>query len=357
MDNLEIIKTKIHELDDDLLEKFLDYQEIKHESDKQDHVLRTRKYRKKRIQIKPSPQQTREDYIALSDDKIIATALCSFQTLEQENNPDTMWAEIFVLPNYRQKGIGRAMLRKIIEFAEEHNKQKIETGFYPSDFEFSEIYITEKLGFKLGFTEQVSRIYRDKINWDYIKQQEEKLTEIPKRYDIIGWDRKEYGKILTEDDEMAEKLADFYTEADNLLPKENAEWNDVKYTAEDMRVDGQRMLETIEIANSFQFIAFDNGIPIAYSGTHFPNDPPVQDVGTGLTAVRKAYQGKGIAKFLKMSMLRHYVDNYPEFEYISTENAGTNAGMLHINHSLGFTHHTDWHFYQGTVEGIQNYLG
>ncbi len=59
-------------------------------------------------------------------------------------------------------------------------------------------------------------------------------------------------------------------------------------------------------------------------------------VWQGLTGVRKAYQGRGIGKWLKAEMISYLTEHYPGMKEIDTGNATTNAPMLSINRRLGF---------------------
>lgn len=59
-------------------------------------------------------------------------------------------------------------------------------------------------------------------------------------------------------------------------------------------------------------------------------------VWQGLTGVRKAYQGRGIGKWLKAEMIAYLKEHYPGMTEIDTGNATTNDPMLSINRRLGF---------------------
>jgi GNAT superfamily N-acetyltransferase len=59
-------------------------------------------------------------------------------------------------------------------------------------------------------------------------------------------------------------------------------------------------------------------------------------VWQGLSGVRKAYQGRGIGKWLKAEMIAYLREHYPGMTEIDTGNATTNAPMLSINRRLGF---------------------
>ena len=158
-------------------------------------------------------------------------------------------------------------------------------------------------------------------------------------------DRKNWAEMILNDDELATEMADFITETVNLIPKEDMEANDFLETVETLRQSARQILKTPTM-NSINYYAFDGTTIIGMSGTFFPNDPPVRDVATGLTAVRKVYQRQGLASLMKIMIIQYFVDHHPEFEYISTENAQSNKGMLTINHNLGFEYVFSWEMWQ-----------
>ena len=58
-----------------------------------------------------------------------------------------------------------------------------------------------------------------------------------------------------------------------------------------------------------------------------------------ITGVRESDQGRGLAKWIKASMLFYIKDHFPTVEYISTGNADHNKPMLYINAKMGFERH------------------
>src|SRR3989442_14943213 len=54
------------------------------------------------------------------------------------------------------------------------------------------------------------------------------------------------------------------------------------------------------------------------------------------TGVRPDARGRGLGKWLKAAMLLHIHELYPDAEWITTGNAGSNAPMLAINKKMGF---------------------
>jgi GNAT superfamily N-acetyltransferase len=65
-----------------------------------------------------------------------------------------------------------------------------------------------------------------------------------------------------------------------------------------------------------------------------PNRPTILE--QRFTGVRPDARGRGLGKWIKAKMLAHLHKLYPQAQWVSTENAGSNASMLAINYKLGF---------------------
>ncbi|MGB1286118.1 MAG: hypothetical protein ACPG7F_06260 [Aggregatilineales bacterium] len=62
----------------------------------------------------------------------------------------------------------------------------------------------------------------------------------------------------------------------------------------------------------------------------------------GLTGVQDHQRGRGLGKWLKANMLLYIRENYPDVEFIETDNAASNDAMLSISMRMGFEvyHHS-----------------
>ena len=80
------------------------------------------------------------------------------------------------------------------------------------------------------------------------------------------------------------------------------------------------------------FVALHEGEMIGL--THFWKNDTTQDLDTGLTGVRRAYRGKGIATALKLAALR-YAKEIGAAK-VTTDNDTNNVEMLAVNDKLGF---------------------
>lgn len=349
MESIKYITTQPHEMNNDLLEIYVDYIEKRHACSSRDDPLRSRNFLKKEAKIKPNKNGIVQRYYIITNHVMIGSAYAGFTRRENDSNPDHLWADIFVLPQYRGKGLGTTLFDKIIDFGKTHDRLTFSGGLFPIDGEDGPKYLKAR-GIVPKLNEKVSRLYRDKVNWDYVNSSFEKLEAKFSDYTLVSYDAMGWANKILSDDDFAIKNADFSTEVDALIPTEDLDHKPEVWTMKDVRRWAEDTLKSADIWNSRSFYLLDEGKIIAMSGTYFPNDPPVMDVGTGMTGVRKAYQRQGIATYLKIKILKYYMDNHPDFKYIYTENAASNEGMLGINKSLGFKPTYDWQMYQGNLK-------
>ncbi len=348
MNNVKIINIHPHNMDENMIELNLDYIEKKYRSSRRDDPIRSREFIKKELKIIPHKNIIISRNYVLLDGIIIGDSYTRFIKKENDDNPDKIWSKIFVLPEYRKKGIGSKLFLKVKEFAMKFNRTTIETGLFPIDGDDGPNFLKNR-GILPKLNEKVSRLYKDNINWDFINSTEKILDIKLSKYRIETLNAVDWSNKLISDDEYAKEYADFSTEIDALIPMEDIERNQEIFTIDDVRRWAEDTLNTAELWSEIRIFMYHNNRIIASSTTFYPNDPPIEDVATGLTGVRKAYQRQGIATYLKIRMIRYYIDEHPEFKYIYTENAASNDGMLSINISLGFKPKYDWQMYQGKI--------
>jgi GNAT superfamily N-acetyltransferase len=70
------------------------------------------------------------------------------------------------------------------------------------------------------------------------------------------------------------------------------------------------------------------------------------------TGVRPDARGRGLGKWIKAAMLEHIREVHPEAQWISTDNANSNAPMLAINQKLGFKPYRTGTEYQTSREHL-----
>lgn len=76
----------------------------------------------------------------------------------------------------------------------------------------------------------------------------------------------------------------------------------------------------------------------------------------GITGVLPEYRGRGLARYIKVAMLEHLLDHYPQVRFVRTDNADSNAAMLAVNTALGFRPYRSETHWQVPVERVLAYL-
>jgi mycothiol synthase len=74
------------------------------------------------------------------------------------------------------------------------------------------------------------------------------------------------------------------------------------------------------------------------------------------TGIDPSHRGLGLAKWVKAAMLQRIRRERPEAARVRTENAGSNAAMLAINHALGFTTISDRTEWQADARDLRRAL-
>ncbi len=91
-------------------------------------------------------------------------------------------------------------------------------------------------------------------------------------------------------------------------------------------------METPDVSPFWCFTAREGERVVGLTNLRFP---PVQgNVWTGFTGVLREYRGRGIARAVKLAVLRQAIEQ--NVTRIRTDNDETNAPMLHVNEELGF---------------------
>ncbi len=353
-EELEITKFSPHIESDEKLHRYVDFQEKIMQAYFPMDFCEPREIMLQGLRLPPSKTWKSIRFLVKEESRVIAEGQLGFLQLQNNSNPDLCNLWVSVDPEYTRKGIGKALLSILVEEAKIFGKTKFSTHLSTGTPEKAGLKLMEKIGARKVLEEKQNRLYREDVNWEFINQNKPPLLKKLGGYRFEISSSKEHLHRIENDDAFAEERADFLTEVGNLVPRGDSDEEDEVITKEDLRKDVERSKNSPW--ESIFIFAYDGDRMIGQTGVfHWKkNDFPY--VGTGLTGVRKAYQGQGVAKLLKCMITEHIFNNYPSVKFIETENADSNAPMLSINERLGFKEAYRWMKYQGKISAIEAYL-
>ena len=249
---------------------------------------------------------------------------------------------ITVLKEHRRKGIGKALLRLVHNYAVEKGKSVILGGTMEED--------GRELNRILGGTEALEmRNYRldmDDVDWGMVKQWEKEGAERSPDTSL-----KFYTSIP---DDLLEGYTKKYTEVYNQAPFDDLDIGDQVYTPELFK----KYEEVFEKAGETWLSAILQEKNGDFSGLsdvfYIPSKSPM--LTQGLTGVDQKYRGQGKGKWVKSAMLLRIREEFPDINLISTGNATSNAPMIAINERLGFKLHHETYNMQIETKKLGKYL-
>ncbi len=331
---------------DEIINKILDFQErIKTQYDPE-YVIRSRKYRTNLLRREFRNEENMRRYYIFRDNKIVAEGYYFFIKPEIDTNPNRIEFRIYVDQEFTHNGYGKTLFLKLREEALKLNRYKLEC-WVKSTYEIG-IGWLKKMGFKRVYEEKVNRLYRDKINYEFVKSKELALSKQLSDYKFMVIDSDTYNSKILNDKNFAKEVLDFLNHTIRLYPSENSTYKPQKMTMNDLIKRAESGMHSP--IKGLGIFAFDKNKIIGRTLVSYPRDEELTVVKTATTAVRKEYQKKGIATFMKIKLIK-LLEN-KNFKYIDTENAKINKAMLKINNNLGFEHICSWYQYEGDLRKI-----
>lgn len=258
---------------------------------------------------------------------------------EYATNKHLYWADAYVRPDQRRKGVGSLWLNVLARQMDEHGCTVV--GF-SADHEEGHAFLTW-LGAKPKLREIESRLELAGVDWPMVE-----------RWVHEGQQRSPQTRLEIHDGPLPEEMwADFAAQRTTLLntmPFEDLELGEIIVTPERIREWNEQFALVGMVFHTALAREPDGTISgmsdvewAPYTRTHIQQQ---------FTGVLPSARGRGIGKWMKAAMLLHIRELYPDAQWVATGNARSNAPMLKINRDLGFQPYRTAVEYQITREEL-----
>ena len=217
--------------------------------------------------------------------------------------PDICRTFVTVLPGFRRRGVGSALLDASSEWAVEHGVRELEATVESDD--------EESIGFALrrGFEERSREMG---LELDVRAANSPPAADPPEGIEIV---------LFADRPELAAGAYDVGSEALPDVPG-----------SEDWTPPPLEQFVASHLRGLAVFLAVADGEVVGYAKLREHPDGRAAD--HGMTAVKRAWRGRGIATSLKLAEITWARAN--GIERLTASNEERNAPMLRINESLGY---------------------
>lgn len=259
-----------------------------------------------------------------------------------KGNENVMQYRIELDKNYRYKGIGTQVLKRIAQKAKEDKKSVLITNSSEQDGKG----FLNRIGADIGLAGRENRLYFKDVDWAMVKKwknEGEKYNPLTK---LLIFNRVP--------DELLENYCKTFTFAGNQAPRDNLAVGDFIMHPKLYRKQEEENNKVGVVPEIAATVEPDGTVSGLTELKFIKTDDKI--LRQSLTAVLKEYRGRKIGKWLKASLLLHAKEKYPSIEFIITGNAESNGPMLSINERLGFKKYKEMIVSQISLEKLQSYL-
>ncbi len=240
-----------------------------------------------------------------------------------DSNKHLFWADLYVRPDARRRGIGTSFMALLLELMDAHGCTVVGIG---TEDDSGHAFL-KWLGAEAKLSGAENRLKLADVDWKMVDRwvQEGPTRSPATRLEI-------YDGPLPEGmwNDYAPQLSSML----NTIPFEGLDHGEIVITPDHMR-DYYSRLEIADERLHTILTREPDGVISAITDTSWaPHRPTI--IEQRFTGVRPDAQGRGLGKWIKAAMLAHLQALYPDARWVATDNAGSNAPMLAINKKLGF---------------------
>jgi len=276
--------------------------------------------------------------------EILAGAFVSF--LKTEENAHLVQFDIDVHPDYRRRGLGRELLRRVVEVARSAGRRLMMTDTNER-VPAGEAFMT-RLGAERGLEMHTNQLTLADLDPALVASWQAEGRERGAGFTLGVWD----GPYPDDQLEAIAALNDVM----NTAPREKLDMEDMHFTPEQIRQMERQMAAAGTQRWTLYASEAATGRFAGFTEVWWnPNRPQI--VSQGGTGVFPEFRGKGLGRWLKAAMLDRVLRERPEARFVRTGNADSNAAMLGINEALGFHPYISRCVWQLETDKALAYLG
>lgn len=264
---------------------------------------------------------------------------------ETDSNHHLMQFSLEVHPAYRRQGLDKQLLGYIVAVAQQNKRTLLAAG--TNDRLPAGIQFMERIGARRGIEGHTNQLVIAELDRSLLDKWQQRAQERAAGFTLGLW-RGPYPV-----DQLAE-IAHLYSVM-NSAPRDEMQMEDVTLTPVQLQEWDQNLLATQ--TERWTLYARENATGrLAGFTTVFwhPDRPHILDQGD--TGVFPDYRGLGLGRWIKAAMLDKVLRERPQVTVVRTNNADSNAGMLKINHELGFKPFMAQCFWQVERTQVEDYL-
>jgi mycothiol synthase len=260
-------------------------------------------------------------------------------------NERLLWIQLGVRPDARRQGIGRLLLGKALEVANDGGRTVVTADSIdtiPAGGAFA-----EAVGADVAMREVTNTVLTSAIDRSMLEEWSLTAPGRAPGYEVFVVDG-------LYDESFYEDVARLIVMAHEDMPFDDLDMEPMVTTAEILAQRAKQFEGVIERTTSLARHV-KSGQIVGYSGITVPIGEH-ETLQTTLTAVHRDHRGYALGKWIKAAVILRALERYPDAIRLTTDNAMSNKPMIGINDAIGFKPEFEMIAHQATVEVIEEYL-
>ncbi len=264
---------------------------------------------------------------------------------DTDSNQHLLQFDLEVHPAYRRQSLGKQLLGYIVDIARRNNRTLLAAG--TTDRIPAGIQFMERIGARKGIEGHTNQLVLADLDRSLLDRWQQRAQERATGFHLGLWAGPYPAAQL-------EEIAQLYSVM-NSAPRDEMQIEDITLTPALLQEWDQNLLATNTERWTLYAREKATGRLAGFTTVFWHPDRP-QILGQGDTGVFPEYRGMGLGRWLKAAMLDKVRRERPQVTVVRTNNADSNAGMLKINHELGFKPFMAQCFWQVERTQVESYL-